>query len=385
MKKIISIILVLVVLIVLSGCVKKEKEVINKKEKKMSNLIEDSDISNSIFKNSYKRAQEIVSEMSLEEKIGQLFLVRYELDNIDNNINYNPGGYILFAKDFDNHTMDEMKKEIDNDQSKYKYPLIMGVDEEGGFVTRVSRYPAYRSEKFKSPRSYYDEGGYPLLEQIESEKATLLKNIGLNLNLAPVSDVSVNPSDFIYNRAFGYDAEKTAEFVGKMVGYANKNKINSCLKHFPGYGNNIDTHTDVAVDNRSYEEISGNDYLPFKAGIEAGVPSILVSHNIVNSIDNTLPSSLSEKVVGELRDNLGFTGIVMTDDLAMDAVKKYVESGNAASLAIKAGCDMIITSDFIPMYNELLEAVKNKQISEDVINKAVLRIIAWKVESNIMK
>ena len=321
--------------------------------------------------------------MTIEEKVGQLFLVRYNQADVEYLTNYYPGGYILFAKDFENHTKDSIKKELDNNQKINKYPLILGVDEEGGFVTRVSRFSSFRNEKFYAPKYYYAKGGYELLEQIENEKNQLLKSLGLNLNLAPVADISYNENDFIYSRAFGQPAAETAEFIKNMVTYANNNEINSCLKHFPGYGNNEDTHTGIAIDNRSYENFLTNDFIPFKAGIDANVPSILVSHNIINSIDSAYPASLSEKVIKELRNTLNFTGIVMTDDLAMSAVKQYVTNNEAATLAINAGNDMIITSDFVEMYNEVLESVKNGKIKKDTINKAVLRIISWKKYSNL--
>ena len=356
----------------------KPKEII-KKENKMK----DTDIKNSIFKDYYEKALKIVDKMTVEEKIGQLFLVRYNKNNLDVQKKYFPGGYILFAKDFENHTKESIKQEIDNNQKINKYPLIIGVDEEGGTVTRVSRYPSFRKERFQSPRYYYEQGGYDLLEKTETEKLILLKELGINLNLAPVADVPSNENDFIYNRAFGKNAKETSIFVEKMVEYANKNHINSCLKHFPGYGNNKDTHTGIAIDNRSYESFLENDYLPFKSGINANVPSILVSHNIVNSIDKDSPASLSNKVIKELRENLGFTGIIMTDDLAMEAVKSYVDNNEAATKAINAGNDMIITSDFIEMYQELQQSIANKKIKEETINKAVLRIIAWKYYSNL--
>ena len=340
---------------------------------------------NGIFKDYYKLAKKKVNKMSIEEKVGQLFLVRYEKKDTTYLNNFYPGGYILFAKDFNNHTKEEMKKELDDLQKISKYPLILGVDEEGGYVTRVSRYKEFRSEKFKSPRSYYEEGGYELLEKTEKEKAILLKSIGLNLNLAPVADVSVNEEDFINNRTFGQDSEKTSEYIKKMVEYANNNNINSTLKHFPGYGNNEDTHTGIAIDNREYSNFEENDYKPFKAGIDAKVPSILVSHNIVKCIDENYPSSLSQKVISELRNKLGFSGIIMTDDLAMDAVKEYVEDGKAATMAINAGNDMIITSDFMSMKKELLDAVKNNELSEEKINMSVTRVIAWKYYSGLIK
>lgn len=377
MKKLSIIILLVLLVFLVVGCTKEEKQ----KEKK--NYIEDDEIKESIFKDSYKDASKLVTDMTIEDKIAQLFLVRYDNTYPKKYKDNPPGGYILFAKDFQNHTKDSIKEELNNTQEISKYPLILGVDEEGGYVTRISRFKNFRSEKFASPRYYYDEGGEKLLKETEKEKAKLLKSIGINLNLAPVADVSTDENDFIYNRTFGRNATETGELVKKMVEYANEFEINSCLKHFPGYGNNEDTHTGVAIDNRDYITIKENDYLPFKKGIEANVPCVLVSHNVINSIDSEYPASLSGKVIYELRKNLEFSGIIMTDDLAMDAVKSYVQDGNAATYAINAGNDMIITSDFDTMYNEVLNSYKEGIIKEETINKAVLRIIAWKYESNL--
>lgn len=356
-----------------------DKDVEDKKKTKEETNI----LKGGIFEKYYTKANRKLSSMTLEEKVGQLFLVRYNKDDVEYLSNFNPGGYILFAKDFENHTKESMKKEIDDDQQLNKYPLIIGVDEEGGTVTRVSRFESFRNERFKSPKAYYEEGGLDLLEQTETEKATLLKELGINLNLAPVADVTTNPNDFIYNRSFGFDFKTTSTLIKKMVDFTNKNGINSCLKHFPGYGNNVDTHTGVAIDNRSYESFVNNDFLPFKAGIEAKVPSVLVSHNIINALDSEHPASLSSSVIKELRTTLNHTGIIMTDDLAMDAVKSYVEDGKAATLAIQAGNDMIITSDFISMYKEVLSSIENGTLKEETINQAALRIIAWKYYSNL--
>ena len=182
----------------------------------------------------------------------------------------------------------------------------------------------------------------------------------------------------MYIRSFGRDANETSTFISNIVKYNNNSGISSCLKHFPGYGNNVDTHGGIAIDNRSYDSFVNNDFLPFKSGIEAGVPTILVSHNVVNAIDSNYPASLSSKVILELRNTLGFSGIVMTDDLAMGAVEKYVSESNAATLAINAGNDMIITSDFETMFNEVLKNVKDGIIKEETIDTAVRRIIAWK-------
>ena len=337
-------------------------------------------VSDDLFGKYYNDALKIMKDMSLEEKIGQLFLVRYDSNLASSwTKNYHPGGFIMFAKDFNNQTKDSIRKEIDNLQNISKIPLVIAVDEEGGYVTRVSRYTNFRDSKFLSPRSYYENGGEELLEKTEKEKGTLLLNIGVNLNLAPVADVSVNSDDFINIRTFNRDAKETAVLIGKMVNYANEVGISSSLKHFPGYGINVDTHTGVAIDERSYENFLENDYLPFEEGIKNKVPTILVSHNIINCIDSKYPATLSKKVIDELREKLNFSGIVITDDLAMGAVSSYVEDGNAAVLAVNAGDDLIITSDFVKMYDEVYQAVTDKKIDMKTIDEAVRRNIAWKI------
>ena len=164
-----------------------------------------------------------------------------------------------------------------------------------------------------------------------------------------------------------------------MVKYANDVGISSSLKHFPGYGNNVDTHTGVAIDERSYENFLENDYLPFEEGIKNKVPTVLVSHNIINCIDSKYPATLSKKVIGELREKLNFSGIVITDDLSMGAVSSYVEDGSAAVLAVNSGDDLIITSDFVKMYDEVYQAVTDKKIDVETIDQAVKRNIAWKI------
>ena len=375
MKKVLMLILLLLLSVLIGMYFLNNPQKEKKKESKKEQIIENKEIKNSLFKFYSKEASKKVNDMSTEEKVGQLFLVRYDKSQTNKYKDYYPGGYILFARDFENHTKESIKEELTNLQNNNKYPLILGVDEEGGYVTRVSRFKAFREEKFKSPRAYYDEGGYELLEQTENEKLSLLKELGLNLNLAPVADISTDENDFIYSRSFGKDANETSEFIKNMVSFANNNEINSCLKHFPGYGNNKDTHTGIAVDERSYDNFLENDFKPFQAGIDANVPSILVSHNIINCMDPNKPASL--------RETLKFTGIIMTDDLAMDAVSSYVNENVASTLAINAGNDMIITSDFENMYQEVLNAVNTNEITKETLDTAVTRIIAWKYYSKL--
>ena len=155
-------------------------------------------------------------------------------------------------------------------------------------------------------------------------------------------------------------------------------------KHFPGYGNNADTHTGIAVDERPYEQFTQEDFLPFQAGIEAGAGAVLVSHNIVTCMDDTLPASLSPQVHRILREELGFTGVVLTDDLAMDAVEAYAQDGSVAVLAVLAGNDMIVTTDFEAQIPLVIAAVEDGTIDPSLIDEAVTRVLGWKYDLGLL-
>lgn len=341
---------------------------------------------NDIFSSYYNQANKILESMTIEEKVGQLFLVRYPESGVINQIkDYSPGGYILFGRDFKNEIKESILKEITNCQNNSKIEMFFGVDEEGGTVVRVSEFSAFRETPFQSPQALWQEGRLPRILEDSHEKSALLKSIGINMNLAPVADVPTDTSSFIYKRSYGRGAEKTAIYVSELIKTMNEDNMISVMKHFPGYGDNVDTHTGIAIDKRDYSEFENTDFLPFESGIDANGPAILVSHNIVNCMDDNLPASLSERVHNVLRKELGFTGIIMTDDLAMDAVKSYVQDGEAAVQAILAGNDMIISSDFVTQKNEILNAVENGKISEEIINTAVKRIIACKYFYGILK
>lgn len=339
-----------------------------------------------IFSDYYDKADEIISEMTLEEKVGQMFLVRYPGSTaaINEIKSYSPGGYILFAVDFKNKTKEQVTKEIANNQSNSKIKLLIAVDEEGGSVTRVSSYKNFRASKFKSPQDLNKEGGMEAIINDSKEKSNLLKSIGINMNLCPVVDIPTNASSFIYARSYGEGAEETAEYASKVINQMNLDNMIASMKHFPGYGDNVDTHTGIAIDKRKYEIFEQSDFLPFKKGIESKCPTILVNHNIVNCMDSSMPASLSENVHKILRENLGFSGLIITDDLAMGAVKSYVTNGEAAVQAVLAGNDMIISSDFQSQSQEVLNAVKKGEISEETINNAVKRIIACKYYYGIL-
>ena len=330
----------------------------------------------SLFHEFEEEALRMLENMTIEDKIGQIFLARCpEDENLSLYLSMKPGGFIMFGRDFTGKTKEEVVNKINYYQENSDIPMIIGVDEEGGTVVRVSSNPNLAAKRFKSPQELYNIGGFEEIIRDTNEKSKLLKSLGINLNLNPIADVSTNAEDFIFSRSFGKTAEETAEYVKFVVETAKENNISSTLKHFPGYGNNVDTHTGSAYDERAYEEFLSSDFIPFEAGIDAGAESILISHNIVKSLDAENPASLSKKVIDILRNDMEFTGIIMTDDLSMGAVS---ETASPEVMAVLSGNDMLIVSDLEASYNSLLAAVTNKDISEDRINESVLRIIKWK-------
>lgn len=346
------------------------------------------DNSDEIFAQYYKKAEEKMKTMTIEEKASQMFMARCpasDSEAISLISKYQPGGYILFGRDFENKSKQEVINMIQSYQNESKIPLIIGTDEEGGTVVRVSSNSNLVSSKYKSPQDLYKNGGLTAIENDAVKKSSLLLSLGINMNLAPVCDVSTSSSDFIYKRSFGKNADQTAEYVKTVVTAMKSQNISCTLKHFPGYGNNKDSHTAVTYDNRSLETFKTSDFIPFKAGIDAGAQSILVCHNIVKSIDENNPASLSEKVHKILRQELGFSGLILTDDLAMDAVSTVMTEEEAAVKAVQSGNDIILTSDFTKQRNAVVEAIKNRTISEERIDESARRIIAYKYYMNILQ
>ncbi len=337
---------------------------------------------NGLFSQFYILASKKVSSMTIDEKIAQLLLVRYPENNqVEILKDYQFGGYIFFAKDFKDKTKEEVQQMLKDLQNTATIPILTAVDEEGGTVVRVSSNKNLRNERFQSPRQLYLEGGFDRIKEDTIEKSDLLKELGLNLNLAPVVDVSTNPDDYMYERTLGENTELTSTYAKTVINASKNLGVSYTLKHFPGYGNNEDTHTGSTVDNRTYEDILKNDIPPFQSGIEAGAEAILVSHNTVNSIDPDNPASLSPGIHNLLRNELKFTGIIITDDLDMGAVSTI---DNATVKALLAGNDLIITTDYEKSFNEIKEALNTKIIDETLIDKLAFRIVAWKYYKGLM-
>lgn len=324
-----------------------------------------------IFSKFYTQAYNTLVNLSLDEKIGQLLLVRYPGGDASN---YKVGGYVFFEKDFKDKAKEAVIEMVDSLNKNSKIPLLTAVDEEGGKVNRISTNPNLRDEPYKSSKEIYDNGGWDAIMADTKDKSKLLSSLHINVNLAPVVDMSTDTNSYIYDRTIGYGVDITSKYADTVI-YASKGTdVSYVLKHFPGYGENKDTHTSGSTDTTPYDEIINNNILPFKAGIEAGAEAVLVSHNIFSNIDAD-PASLSGPIHNLLRSNLGFTGVIITDDLDMGATtsisNRYVD-------ALLAGNDLLIVTDYENAFKQIKNGIQNGAITEDYINKLVLRDLAWK-------
>ncbi len=329
-----------------------------------------------------QRVEEILGTMTLDEKVGQMFLARMPDSAAYYAETYQLGGYVLFDVDFSGYSKESVIDRIDSCQEVSKIPMLMSVDEEGGTVTRVSDY--FRDSRFMSPRDVYAEGGWSGVVNDTIEKCQLLKELHLNMNLAPVCDLADDYGDFMYDRSFSGDAGEAANFVGWTISTMNEQGIASSLKHFPGYGNNVDTHTGMAIDYREAQEYYDSDLKPFQEGIDMGASSVMVSHNIVTCFDDYYPASLSPEIHRILREELGFEGVIITDDLVMGAIQDFCGEVNSAVYAVEAGNDMLISTNFESQFASIMDAIAEGRITEERINESVRRILTMKINMGLL-
>ncbi len=328
-----------------------------------------------------KVIEDRLATMTLEEKVGQLFWARVPSDHqIEDLQSYHLSGYILFGRDFEGRSIEDIKALTKGYQAAAKIPLLIGSDEEGGTVTRIS---SMLETPFQSPMTLYHQGGMEAVLSDTKQKAELLKSVGINAGLFPVADLAREQSAFIYDRTIGQDAQTTASYVQQVVEELKKSKVGSTLKHFPGYGDNGDSHTAIIQDNRSLDELRQADFLPFQAGIDAGADSVLVSHNILSKID-TVPSSISPKITDFLRKELHFKGVIMTDDFDMAGIADFVSQDEAAFQVIVAGNDLILGSSYQTQIPYLLKKISSGELTEERIDESVRRILTWKYDLELL-
>lgn len=336
-------------------------------------------------KSSNEEITDYVDKLSAEEKVGQLFLIRIPEENVLSDIEkYNPSGVVIFSRDVEKETKVSFTDKINGFQKKSRIPLLVASDEEGGTVTRVSQNKDIVESPFKSPQEIYKKDGLEGLKKETKERSEKLKELGINVNLGPVADVSTEKDSFIYDRSLGLPTDETSLAIAAMVGVMNEEKIGNSLKHFPGYGDNKDSHTEIVYDDRKVADLRKNDWLPFEVGIRAGADSILMSHNILKDVDDKKPSSLSKPVHDVLRNDLNFSGVIITDDMDMAGLTDFTTQKEGALDAILSGNDLVMTSHYQEQIPFILEEMKKNDALKNRVDESVTRVIKWKYELGLL-
>ncbi|MCX8074584.1 MAG: glycoside hydrolase family 3 protein [Clostridia bacterium] len=348
-----------------------------------------------IYENSDKYVDSIIGSMSLEEKVGQLFICAYRKDSNNSNMyelnddaktmitKYNLGGFILFSENMKN--IDQTRKFIiDINNTNLQIPMFISVDVEGGVVDRLAK------SSLTSALPYISELGLTKDETLSYEYAKIigrrLKYLGFNLDFAPVCDL--DNSDSIKYRSFGKDPYIVSKMISGYIKGLNEYNISSTLKHFPGLGSSEgDTHNQIVTSNITLSELENSDFIPFKIGIKSGTNIIMINHVVYNNLSkNIIPASLNKDIYELLRNNLNFDGIIVTDGLEMGAITKQNISTSPSYAAFLAGADiLLLPQDIDYSYNEILNAVRSGQISTQRLDDSVKRIIKHKYISKFFK
>lgn len=377
-QRIIGIVIIIIIVLAILGINNRsifnddEQVIQDKQQVKQENLTID------------EKVDQIVASMSQTEKLGQMVMIGIQGTKVDDDSlymlnQYHMGGVILFDRNMESP---EQVKQLTSDlqaQSNEKVPLFIGIDEEGGDVVRMA-------EKLTPPPSQKEIGATGDIEQAKTwaiKTAKSLKDMGINVNFAPVADVGSNDK-----RSYSTDTNTVIDFVRAATkGYQQENIIYS-LKHFPGIGKGrVDSHVDSSSIDVTKEILMAEDIIPFKTIIDENEPNdyfILVSHLKYPALDEEYPASLSSKIMTDLlRNELGYKGIIITDDMEMGAVANHNDFRSIGVKAVKAGADIVLVCHEYEhqqeVYLGLLDAVNSGEISQERIDESVKRIIKVKL------
>lgn len=335
-----------------------------------------------------------LAEMSLYEKVYQMFVVSPEKltgvstvtqagETTKNALAQYPVGGIMYnTKNL--RTAEQVTEMIANTKAYSKTAPFISVDEEGGNVARVAG--TLGTTAFSPMYTYRDEGPAKAYE-IGAVLARDISRFGFNQDYAPVADVWTNPANrVISTRAFSGDPNAAADMVAAAVKGMQDNGVIATVKHFPGHGDTAeDSHTGRAYSHKDLDQLRACEFLPFRAGIAAGVDFVMCAHITVPAVD-ALPATMSKTLVTDiLRGELGFSGVVITDAMEMQAISSYYPSGTAAVNAVKAGCDMILSPDTLAEAAQgVIAAVESGEISQARIDESVRRILTVKEKYGIL-
>jgi len=343
------------------------------------------------------RAQQIVGTMTIEQKVAQLFVVQPEaVTQVSTQTKagdytreclkkYPVGGIVYFAKNLTSSS--QTKAMLTDTQTYYEqimgFPILLGVDEEGGTVARIAGNANFGIANVGDMSTIGATGDTSKATDAAVTVGTYLKNLGFNLDFAPVADIASTTSSALARRSFGADAATVAPMVRAQVGGYLSTGILCCAKHFPGIGGaEGDSEKELVYTHSTLDEMNASELLPFEAAIDAGAPMIMVGHLACTEVTgDDVPASLNPKIVTDvLRDQLGYDGVIITDSLQMGAVAGLYSSSDIGVRALLAGDDMILMpSDFQTCYQGVLDAVSDGTLSEERIDESVVRIVRAKL------
>ncbi len=321
--------------------------------------------------------EKTMDAMTTEEKVYQLFFV--SASSVEEELPV--GGIVLFAADIESDS--QVKEKIAGYLENKKIAPFIGVDEEGGIVSRAGANPLVSVTHFPPMAEIGASGDEEAAKNVGKTLGAELSALGFTVDFAPVADVLVNKDNKeIGNRSFGADADAVAKMVASEVKGFKESSMLCALKHFPGHGSTaVNSHNGRAESARMLSELRACEFLPFKAGIDAGADFVMVSHMALTADGfENVPSSLSRRVITDLlKGELGFSGIVITDALNMGAVTEEYSPGEAALAAINAGADMLLMPEDLSEAKEaIISAVSEGKIAEERIDESVKKILRAK-------
>ncbi|GBF73712.1 hypothetical protein PA598K_02028 [Paenibacillus sp. 598K] len=329
----------------------------------------------------------MLSEMSVEEKVGQLVIFGLEGTTLQDETRemierYAVGGFILYKDNVDTLAQTvELGNQLKAANREHGIPLLLGIDQEGGRVDRmpggVSKVPAPEKIAAKDDKSYTYASGQALGLQVRA--------LGLNLDFAPVLDIDSNPDNpVIGDRAYGHTPQSVIAHGLEAMEGLRASRVVPVVKHFPGHGDtDVDSHLDLPVIHKSRAELEDFELKPFAAAIDAETDAVMVAHLLIPDLDPEYPASLSETIIdGLLRQELGFDGVVMTDDLTMQGITKQHTVGEAAVLSLRAGSDIVLIGHHHGQQAEVMEtilaSVREGELTEEQLDAKVGRVLRLK-------
>ena len=321
-------------------------------------------------------------ELTSREKIGQLFMVGFLGTSVTPDLSaflkeYKPGGVILFSRNLESV---EQIVQLTNDlqHCSPKSPLLIAIDQEGGRVSRLPKGFTIFPPCQLIGRCHSGELAYAAAATIAKE----LKSVGINMNMAPVLDVNSNPGNpVIGDRAFGSDPETVIEMGLVTAAGLQDSKVVACGKHFPGHGDtNADSHKELPVVDAPRERLETVEFAPFRRATAAGIASLMTAHVLYRALDDRLPATLSPDIITHLlREQMGYDGVVLTDDLEMHAIVDHYGPGDAAVRAFLAGCDVLLICKERDREIAAFEAIE-KAVASGTIDTARLDLSVARIQ-----